>query len=532
MLPQVLGGIGLFLLGLHLMTDGLKSLAGDSLRNFLVRFAGGPVKAILFGAATTALIQSSSATTLMTIGLVSAGLLQLRQAVGLVMGASIGTTSTGWIVATLGFKMDLLSLALPLVGVGAIAGIVGRGRLRQLGLVLAGFGLIFIGIDYLQNGMKSLRGEMDPQRYTGDGVQGLALMVVTGTLMTLIMQSSSAAVATTLAALHSGALDLVQAAHLVIGHSIGTTVTSAVAGLGATVVGKRTALSHVLLNTSTAAVAFLLWPLFQRILSFPPFGDEEPELKIALFHTFFTITGVLFHLPLLGRLVHIVERLIPQTQSRLTRRLDPTILRAPGEVAIEATRRTVIEIAAAVVGAAREVISGRTSEALHARLQESVLALHDARRFIAFLDTGDRPQASTGQISVLHAIDHAERLAAIIVSCDLESCAVLRSNFPDLLDESIRALENFLTWSVDRTTPSVPLLETLSARVAEKRKNVRERTLDDIAHRTIDPEGGRHLIEGMLKLDQVIYHVWRLCLHLAQPVQAALPTEEISHGQP
>lgn len=511
------------------MTDGLKSVAGDSLRNFLVRFAGGPVKAILFGAGATAVIQSSSATTLMTIGLVSAGLLNLRQAVGLVMGANIGTTSTGWIVSTLGFKMDLLALALPLVGMGAIAGIVGRGRVRQIGLVLAGFGLIFIGIDYLQNGMKSLRGHFDPGMYVSDGPLALALLVVMGTVMTLIMQSSSAAVATTLAALHSGTVDLVQSAHLVIGHSIGTTITSAIAGLGATVVGKRTALSHILLNASTGFVAFLLWPVFYALLRSPPFGDEEPELKIALFHTLFTTTGVLLHLPFLGRLVSIVERLIPQTQSRLTRRLDPTILRAPGEVAIEATRRTVIEIAAAVAGAAREVISGRQSGALLTPLQEGVLALHDARRFIALLDTGDRPEASKGQISVLHAMDHTERLAAILASCDPESCAVLRRRLPDLMAESVQSLETFLTWSVEATTPVVRALEVLSVQVAAMRKAVREETLDQIARRVIDPEGGRHLIEGMLKLDQIIYHLWRLTAHLDQPLQRALPSDQ---GQP
>lgn len=265
------------MLGLHLMTDGLKALSGNSLRNFLLRFAGGPIKAVLFGAAATAMIQSSSATTLMTIGLVSAGLLQLRQAVALVMGANIGTTSTGWIVSTLGFKMDLVAMALPLVGLGAIAGIVGRGKLRQLGLVVAGFGLIFIGIDFLQTGMKSLRTVFDPAAYITGSPFDLALMVVLGTIMTLIMQSSSAAVATTLAALHSGAIEISQAAHLVIGHSIGTTITSAIAGIGATVVGRRTALSHVLLNISTGIIAFLLWPFFKAMLAAPPFGDEEPE---------------------------------------------------------------------------------------------------------------------------------------------------------------------------------------------------------------------------------------------------------------
>jgi phosphate:Na+ symporter len=160
---KLLGGIGLFLLGMVLLTDGLKAFAGEALRRALVRFTGTPLKAFGSGALVTAMVQSSSATTVTVIGFVSAGLLTFPQAVGVVMGASLGTTGTGWIVAVLGLKISLGFYALPLVGLGAFLKLLGRGRMKSLGLALAGFGVIFIGIETLQAGMQGFSGYGTPE---------------------------------------------------------------------------------------------------------------------------------------------------------------------------------------------------------------------------------------------------------------------------------------------------------------------------------------------------------------------------------
>lgn len=215
-LSTVLGGIGLFLLGMILMTDGLKAVAGDSLRGVLSRFTGNRFSAVTMGALVTALVQSSSATTLATIGFVSAGLLGFGNAVGIMLGANLGTTSTGWLVGLLGLKLSIGDILLPFIGLGALARLIGRGRLAHAGSALAGFGVIFVGIDVLQGGMQELAENFKLDAFAQPGLAGRVWLVLIGAAMTVVMQSSSAAVATTLTALSSGALDLSQSAALVV----------------------------------------------------------------------------------------------------------------------------------------------------------------------------------------------------------------------------------------------------------------------------------------------------------------------------
>ena len=201
----VLGGLGLFLLGIHHLTEGLKGLAGDSLRRTLQTVVGGRLSAVVSGALFTVLIQSSTATTLTVIGFVSAGLVTFSQAVGVIVGATFGTTSTPWLVAIFGFRLRISAFALPMVGIGAFLWMVGKGRTRSAGAILAGFGLLFIGIDYLQTGMDGVSWNLDAIGGSGFGWQWILAGV--GILMSVIMQSSSAAGATTLVALNAGSLN-------------------------------------------------------------------------------------------------------------------------------------------------------------------------------------------------------------------------------------------------------------------------------------------------------------------------------------
>jgi len=153
---QLMGGIGLFLLGMSLMTDSLKAIAGEALRQWLVRFTNSPIKAVLSGIGLTVVVQSSTATTLATIGFVSAGVLSFSHAIGVIIGANIGTTSTGWMVALLGLKFSIASFALPLIGVGALLKLLGKEKIAFIGLTLAGFGLLFFGIQILQDAMSGV----------------------------------------------------------------------------------------------------------------------------------------------------------------------------------------------------------------------------------------------------------------------------------------------------------------------------------------------------------------------------------------
>ena len=204
----ILGGVGLFLLGMAVMTDGLKALAGSSLRRVLTKAAATPLRGTFWGAIITLLVQSSSATTMTTIGLVSAGLLTFPQGLSLVFGANIGTTGTGWLVAMFGVRVSLTAVALPIVFFGALLKLVGKGRWSATGSAIAGFALILVGLTMLQQGMGDLAEQLHPENLpsvlSGPGVpwwigaRGVLVLVAVGIAMTTVMQSSTAAIAVSL----------------------------------------------------------------------------------------------------------------------------------------------------------------------------------------------------------------------------------------------------------------------------------------------------------------------------------------------
>ena len=232
-----LGGLGLFLLGMVVLTEGLRALAGRALRRLLSRFTRSPLSGAMTGAATTAVVQSSSATTVATVGFVGAGLLTFPQALGIVLGANVGTTITGWLVVLLGFKLELGTAALPIVLVGVLIRLFTGGRASSAGFAVAGFGLIFVGISLLQQGMGGFVGIVTPDSFPSDTWTGRLLLVVFGISFTLVTQSSSAGVAMALAAVNASAMTVQQAAAAVIGMDIGTTVTAVLATVGHHAVG-------------------------------------------------------------------------------------------------------------------------------------------------------------------------------------------------------------------------------------------------------------------------------------------------------
>src|SRR5262245_63684717 len=193
---KLAGGLGLFLLGIHHLTDGLKGLAGDSLRRALQRLVAGRFSAVVSGALFTAVIQSSTAAILTVIGFVSAGLVTFAEATGMIVGATLGTTSTIWLVALFGFRFRISSAAMPMLGIGALLWLIARGRTGSFGAILAGFGLIFIGIDYLQEGMAGISWNLEA--FAGTGAGAMWILAGVGVAMSILMQSSTAAGATTL----------------------------------------------------------------------------------------------------------------------------------------------------------------------------------------------------------------------------------------------------------------------------------------------------------------------------------------------
>ena len=273
---SVLGGVGLFLLGMTVMTGGLKAMAGSALRTVLGRAAATPLRGSFWGALITLLVQSSSATTMTTIGLVSAGLLTLPQGLSLVFGANVGTTGTGWLIALIGVRVSLTAAALPIIFIGALIKLLGRGRVSGAGAALAGFGLVLFGLTTLQQGMGGLAERLHPADLPvvlagadagwWRGTLGVLVLVVVGLVMTALMQSSTAAIAVTLSAQYAGAVGLDQACALIVGQNIGTATSSALAAIGASTTAKRLAIAYLLFKLTAALIGLVSFPVVIPLL--------------------------------------------------------------------------------------------------------------------------------------------------------------------------------------------------------------------------------------------------------------------------
>jgi phosphate:Na+ symporter len=520
---QLLGGLGLFLLGMLLLTDGLKAAAGDALKRILMRFTGRPFSAFVSGVTITAMVQSSSATTLATIGFVSAGLLTFTQAVGIVIGGSVGTTTTGWLVSLLGLKLSIGQLAMPLVGVGALMRLVLKGRRASLGLALAGFGLIFVGIEVLQSGMAGLAVHVRPETLPAGTFAGRLVLVGIGIVMTVIMQSSSAAIATTITAFHAGTINLDQALTLVIGASIGTTVTAALAAIGASVPARRTALAHILFNAFAGGLGFWLQPLF--VMSLQRWGTTPDASSLAIFHTAFNLLGAALVLPTVERFSRVVIRLVPDRGPALTRHLDRSLTQVP-EVAVEAVRRTLVDCALELFTAVRHA-PRRESGARSTQPAGVAEALHETRRFLA--DVPPFPE-TTGQahprLDVVHALDHLDQLTDQL---DLAPGAVLGAEEPRIA----RAREKLLA-VIDGAQarigdqPDRPGLKSIQHRaeeLAELRRTGRQSLLEETAAGRLSPETASEYLDAVRWLDTVAYHAWRTAAHLCPEPDGEMANE-------
>lgn len=432
----VIGGIGFFLLGMNLITDGLKSIAGDTLRVWLNRFTGGPISAIATGTIITLLVQSSTATTLMTIGFVSAGMLSFLQSVGVIFGANLGTTSIGWIVSFFGLKFSMSEFALPLIGIGMLLKQFSKGKFAHTGVVFAGFGLLFVGIQFLQDGMSVLGEKVDPAKYADDSFGSILLLVIIGLVMTIIMQSSSAAVATTITVLASGVINLEQAVVLVIGQNIGTTATAAIATIGASIPAKRTGLSHILFNVGTGLMTLALFPLIMKGLNgLAIYMDwNDPAILLALFHTFFSLFGIIIFTPFIKQFTNLIAWILPEKKSSVTQYLDDSIIEIPS-IAIETATRALKEATKLTLETMKEKLNILTQQnsnrfsldLIDQKLKDIELEVKEIRNFVEEIEETSQ-KTRTQYISLLHALDHIDRMNRLTVSAAIDRPLMNRDN--------------------------------------------------------------------------------------------------------
>jgi len=310
-LAAMLGGVGLFLLGMTMMTDGLKLALGPSLAHLLHAWTSTRLRGLLFGIFSTALVQSSTAITVATIGFVNAGLLPLGQSLWVFFGSNVGTTFTGWLVAVIGFKLKIEAAALPLIGIGIMLRISGAETRRgAIGNAIGGFGVLFLGISFLQQAFAGGGSALDLSVLSGHGIWSILAFVLAGILLTVVMQASAAVLAIVLTLAEAGVLPMNEAAAAVIGANIGTTATALLAAIGATPNARRAAAAHVMFNFLTGIVALLLLPALLALIGMLRDWLElgsQPAISLALFHTVFNLLGVILMWPLTGRLARFLE---------------------------------------------------------------------------------------------------------------------------------------------------------------------------------------------------------------------------------
>ncbi|PKP19125.1 MAG: sodium:phosphate symporter, partial [Bacteroidetes bacterium HGW-Bacteroidetes-23] len=301
---KFLAGLGIFMYGMFLLEEAIKQLSGKAFKIFIRKSTTGRIRSIFTGLFSTAVLQSSSAVTLMTLTFVGAGMISMQNAIGVVMGTNLGTTATSWLVATIGFKINIEGLFLPLIGLGGLGLIFLSKSPRYNGIsrLLVGLGFLFMGLEYMKLSVEGFTSSFDLASIPHYGMLFYVLIAI---VMTSVMQSSSATIAIILTALHTGLITFSEGAAMVIGANIGTTTTVMLGALGGIAIKKQVALSHLIFNIFTGVVAFLSLPLLTKLILYLLSEDNNAVLGVTLFHTIFNLLGVLLFLPFIGILVKL-----------------------------------------------------------------------------------------------------------------------------------------------------------------------------------------------------------------------------------
>jgi phosphate:Na+ symporter len=468
---QIMGALGVFLYGLKVMSEGLQKASGSRLRDILNKATDNRVMGTISGFLVTCAVQSSSATTVMVVAFCSAGLLTLQQSLGVIFGANIGTTTTAWIVSLLGFKVKIAEFAVPLIGIGFFSQFIKRWRTpHRIGQALVGFGLLFLGLALLKDAIPDVQdaaavtdwiSRLEPGTYTG-----LFSAVLFGTIITVVVQSSSASMAITLTAAAKGYIDFPTACAIALGQNIGTTVTAVLAAINAPLIARRAALAHVLFNLVGS-----LWPiaLFAPFLALVdgfvpgnPYGTGDAALLVAIpthiaaFHTAFNLVNTAVFLPLTGPFEKLIVWLMPKRASDSGHEHElvylTTAFSDTPELAINAAAKEVERMAGVTVtqiGRIRQVFASENSEheALLEKIRADELATdileHKINEYLALLVHGQLSSPATKRVlSMMSMIndlerigDHGEKIAML-----LEKLDQLPGSFSDIAAQEVREM--------------------------------------------------------------------------------------------
>ncbi|WP_277679194.1 Na/Pi cotransporter family protein [Gracilibacillus dipsosauri] len=411
MIFEFIGGLGIFLLGIKYMGEGLQKSAGDRLRTILDKFTSNPFMGVLAGMIVTVLIQSSSGTTVLTVGLVNAGFMTLRQSIGVIMGANIGTTITAFII---GF--DIGAYALPILGIGAfLLFFFKEKRITNIGLTIFGFGALFFGLELMSSGLKPLRDLQAFHDLTVSMSNNPILGAVIGTVFTIVVQSSSATIGILQSLMLEDAIQLKAALPVLFGDNIGTTITAVLASIGATIAAKRAALTHVIFNVIGATIVITFIHFYTIMMEHIQAALElNPAMTIAFAHGIFNVLNTIIQFPFIGLLALIVTKIIPGKDTEVeykAKHLDPIFIQQSPSVALDQAKFEVIRMGEYAIRGLEETSSFlNTKNSKNADMAQQLEgALNNLDREI----TAYLVQLSGSTLSDIEKTDHSALINAV-----------------------------------------------------------------------------------------------------------------------
>ena len=345
----IAAGVAIFLFGMLSLESGFKLFTGGTLEKILAKATDKRWKSLTFGIVSTSIMQSSSLVSVITISFLSAGLIGLYQGVGIIFGANLGTTTGAWLIAGFGLKVKISAYAMPILVFGTLLIFQNSKTLKGIGYVLAGLGFLFLGIHYMKEGFETFKDTLDLTQFAVSGLKGLLIYTLIGIAATVIMQSSHATLVLTITALASGQIGYENALALAIGANVGTTITAIIGSFSSNEQGKRLAVAHLIFNLVTGLVAIVFLQqillLVDEISLFTGIKNDDYTLKLAIFHTIFNLLGVVLMLPVMGKMVDFLQRIIPEKkQSRLKARFLHESTIAYADTATEAVRNETLHM--------------------------------------------------------------------------------------------------------------------------------------------------------------------------------------------
>lgn len=514
----VVGGLGLFLFGMRNMSDGLQKAAGQRLRRLLEVLTTNRLMGVVMGTLVTALIQSSSTTTVMVVGFVNARLMTLSQAVGVIMGANIGTTVTAQLIA---FRME--KYALPALGVGAALTLFAKAqRVRNVGQVIMGFGMLFLGLDLMSNALRPMRDVPAFREMLVSFADNPILGVLAGTGLTVVVQSSSASIGILQSLAAEGLITIKAALPVLFGDNIGTTITAVLSSIGASVTAKRAAGIHVVFNLIGTVLFVIVLPFVLPIVAAT---STDIVRQIANAHTIFNVGNTLIQLPFAGLIVWLVLHIIPGKDEELEvepLHLDERLLETPS-VAIGLVRKelvTMAELAKGVVsGAVGELLDGKNKELASAfRREERVNHFH--REMTAYLSKLGRHAVAaehSQMIRQLHNVlaqiervgDHGENIAELTqYSWDhnLTFSAVAVDEIRTMSETALQAFDLALEAWIEGDRKKAQRVFELERQVDALEKSFRSAHIDRLNRNECHPSAGVVFLDIASNLERVADH--------------------------